>query len=513
MMRSSTRQWVSCADFQTSRLFRGCIVAAVVAVAAACIAISTYRPLPVDGGWYSYAGYAISLGRGGFDHQRSVDFVLSGQGLRAAFPYDTASSPRALYAAGWFNAIGAGLLSIRLLTLVEYLLLLSAAWLLYRSFFHERWIAVIALLLLMTDKSIVFGAGADFRPDLALAAAATFLYFLLRLWPVNSGTALLVVVVGAIAASIHSTAPIPLSFVLVAAFVEAALSNAEDRKRRLVLVSAVGAWCMVCFFAIPRIIESLLGGPVGAENAVDVPTRILESWEGGIVGMMSKELSRWSSHFLLTNLPQLVGFMSAVGIGFLSKHNVLVARRLIGPAAGLAAAVLFTLAFDPHTTESHILPLVPFLPLAFVAFEVSWRKHGHYFLAGTVLISAAATFAIALRVAVISEDAGLSNRKMTNELAALTSDARMTLVAGGTEFWPYFPTGSNVVLLDRTRRPEDFLRLHGIPISSVDLIVAGEDHLGFGWEDVVAKLRDEGRAEVLLSVPERVLVARVNAPL
>ena len=500
---------LSRSDLSRSPLIHWCVVVAAISAIAAGVSIALYQLLPVDGGWYSYAGYALSVGRGGFDHQRSIDFVMSGHGVRAAFPYNTATTLRAIYSAGWFETVGVSLLSIRLLTLLEYLLLLISAWVLYRSFFRVRWVAVLALLLLMTDKSIMFGAGADFRPDLALAAAATCLYVLLRGQPVNPRTVSLVLLVGTITASIHTTSPIPLCYVLTAAFVESAISNATDRSRRLALVGVAGLWCIVVFFYSPGILEYLVGGSVGADKSVDISARIAEQWAGGLGSLANKEIVRWYSHFLVTNLPQLIVFALAGGVSIFVLRNAAFTERLVGPLAGLCAAILFTLLFDPHGTESHILPLLPFLPLVLVVFEESLLKIGRHVLAGAVLASAGGSTLMAFRLAGQAEGAGVSNRSITEALAELTSGPELTLVAGGTEFWPYFPANQNVVILDRSRRPQEFEKVHGLPIRGVDLIVAGTDHLHSGWQGVAAQMAREGRGQLLLFVPQRVLIFRV----
>ena len=488
------------------RLYRvGLVGSALVAIALIAVLV-IYQPLPADGGWYSYPAFALSLGRNGYEQWLPVDTLLQAGGLRAVFEWDTTSSTRTLIMAAWFRVIGHSLLSVRLLAVAELAALLCAAHLMYRRHFGASVFAGLCTLLLLHDKNLLAGAS-DARPDIALAALACMLYLVLQRRTVSAGTVFQAIALAALAATLHLTSPIPLAFVFTAAFVDAWLDEAAVRRARIALITGTVLVAAVAFLVSDRALGVLLDRPAQLGHSFDLVTRIVDGWRGGVLALAQKEVQRWLNHYFLSNATELlaVALGLAAAIGFRSRG---IPTALKATLAGLAAAVVVTAAFDPHISESHILPLVPFTILLLQPLQRfrPWRVIGA--MAGLLTVATLLSGVLAWRIAREAQSIGFSNQRLTSELTALTRGDSPSVVIGGAELWPYFGTDDSVVLLDLTRNPLQVSDAAGF--SRARFIVATADYLSWGWDRHVQEMVSAGRATIRYYAPGRVLIAELH---
>jgi hypothetical protein len=499
-------------DF-TARLFNASRAewfpaATLFAVLATWGVIAVYIPLPVDGGWYSYSAYALA--EGGNAYQNLAREPLSSPvSITAFFPWDTGSSLRTVYAALWLSLAKPSLTSIRVLSLVEYALFIAAAGVLYRSY-GASWRRIVPILsLLALDKSILFGALADFRPDIPLGTASIVLLLCLRSEQrkirVVGGCAF-----GASASLLHATAPVPIACACIIGMLywwrkERRISTALIDSA-LIAVVAAGM-----FFAKAALFRELLDQPSSTAGAVDIVARIRESWGRGASFLVTKELHRWRAHFLYVNLFQ---FFAAL-VSLLVALRTLVLRRVTAGAdvmLGILAGAVMLLAGDPHVAEAHVIPLLPFLllPLAAEVHAESQRVfRGLGVLALGSLVLTAAMDVRNVRRAIAD---GYSNPRAAKALAEITRINPTAEIAGGTELWPVFPASARVTLLDRTRKLPEFREKHGVPIEAVDFIIVGPDQRGYGWALLTAELVEKGVAREVWSASNQLSVVQLLHP-
>lgn len=486
-----------------SRAITLLIAATCIAAMASFVVVVAYLPLPVDGGWYSYPAYALSHAMNAYTNLHPPASPTDVHGIEAVFPWATAGSTRTLYAAGWIYSFGSSINSLRALSLLEYAALLFGFALVLRSYGADRNISVICVSLLALDKSIQFGALADFRPDIALGATSLFALAFLR----SERTTVRVLLGGALcllAATIHSTAPVFLSCVFSAAFLYWAL---ERQSPRIALwqIAPIGLLAAVLFLLSNSIFSALLHRPATFRGEVDVVARILDSWNRGPAFLLRKELVRWRAHFLFSNLPQL----AAVGAGAVLSGRLLIARATRAKGAvlllPLAVSVGMLLILDPHSAEAHVVPLLPFLLLPATdprAVEGRVRRAFYWSAAASALLS----LALSARKVASARSTGFSNARLASELRSASNPNGLTVVAGGTELWPYFHERARVLILDRTRNPARFQAMNGIEMNRTDLVVIGADQIGYGWRTLADAWVNSGNARIAWRAGETVTI-------
>lgn len=488
---------------------RVCLVLSILSALALAYAITRYRLLPVDGGWYSYPAFALSLGREVFAHQMGLASAEGLEGLRALFLWDTAASVRTLYGSVWYRLFGGSFLTVQVLSLAELCALFASAHLLYRNFFQTRWLATLALLLIVTDVGIAMEAASDSRPDLALTAAACFLYVLMRRKP-SPATLALSVIVAAATATIHLTSPIPIAFVLVSSATDAWRSGPGERRSRLGLVSIVSVVAVAAFFLRQPIFHAAFNAPPDIADPVEVTGRIFSAWSEGPIALLAKELIRWRVHFFVSNAPQFAALVVAIVAIALSARRAVLPERLFGPLLGLVAAVCASTVLNPHGTDAHILPLVPFTWLLLVPLEQIRPESSRRLIVSLVVASSLISFAQAARMISVHRAAGVSNAWLADQLAQITIEDRTHVIVGGTEFWPYFPTGRDVILLDQTRDPDRLASVSGVSWSDVHAIAAPEDYQDAGWRRRIHELAELGAVTLVADAPGYATIAIVE---
>lgn len=151
----------------------------VVSLAASALLVAlTFLnvPMPNDGAWYAYPGYAWSQGG---DPSENIPGITrpSPPPARpfAAFGWENRSNLTVLFTAAWFRFLPASWRSLKALGIVQPFLLTAGVGLCVLRITRDRSLAFAAACVTSADARVIAEAAADARPDLPIAIAAVFL--------------------------------------------------------------------------------------------------------------------------------------------------------------------------------------------------------------------------------------------------------------------------------------------------------------------------------------------------
>lgn len=463
-----------------------CLLSSASVVAAGFL----YSPPDVDGGWASYGGFAVSQHRDPYLHQGDSSDLEGVPGVKSLFFWDTVSNTRSLYTAIWLRLVGPSWQTVKILSIMEYLLVLVAAGAFFRLLLPTAQLAILATALLATDKMVVMLAATTFRPDLVQAAVACLFYLVLRQSRATLPATLALALVGAVFGAMSASAVTPVGVAAVFRGVELMTRKGAETRYRVVQLSvAVGAAATAYLFRrsiFPLILRA--GRP--AEDPVDSVARIGETWAGGISTIVGKESDRLGAYFGTSNLPLLAVLCLCMVIWLWPRTAP---KRLGWPGAAIWAAIAATgvllVVFDPHPRPQHLVPAMPFVLLLLSRLEdlaQPLRRTCIGVVVGLTLVSGVMGFALAGRLVTQARSVGFSNSWLSTTLKALVPKDGKLVVAGATEFWPYFDTETDVTIVDLTRNPDNLDLLEPF-LPMVDVAILSTDYEPREW---MVALRD-----------------------
>lgn len=478
------------------------------------IIYSVFVPMPPDGGWYSYPGYAFYQERDPLENllEPSALMQLPG-GIHSAFGFETRSILVLVHAA-WFSIAGSDLLSVKIFGVLQWLILAvltgSCVWLLVR----DTMIASFFALLVLSDSWIISESLADLRPDIPTAIAGMVcLYLMLRHCTRPS-------VITTTAAGIFAMLTLLIHITGVAAFAGCStfaciyiLLSMADRGRfrlSLLLVPILG---VIAFSFRHLLFDFFIPTSISPDIvSFDLWSKLRQVYAAGISAKLIKEFYRWVDYFFISNAMHLIVLASGLAIGSWAilnetkKEYRLIASTIIGFFA--AAATITVL--DPHFTSSHLVPVVC---LGYVAAAPGLghalcnnRKMSFgWIIIGVILAMVALKVVHGGKILINSIRDGVSNNAV-EQLMKKTSQVLLqkgypqNLVIAPTSLWLYMPHTTSIVLQDTRSKP---ITASSPLWKGVSGLIVDNDYLSYGWDKTVNDLLECGAAEKIGEVGKR----------
>ena len=472
-----------------------------ILVAFGVLAVSTtlaivyawFVPLATDGGWYSYPGYALSMGRDPAENLLSLDAVGNDPpSVRALFGYELRSFLIVPVHAAWFTVAGTSLVSLKVFGALQWLGLAALVVLCVRRITGAPYAAYAAGLATLSDSWLISGSIADLRPDVPNAIAATTCALaLLSYHKTGHWPWLVTAVVSTMAlALLHLTSVLALTF--LSALAMAFAIEREHGRRRLELLLLPACALLMVIFRQP-IMDVIV--PTTLPLADELPARedLWVYWQGivsrGVWAKAVFEADRWFDYFFLTNFSQLLFIaFGAAGLGLAWRRS----GESVAQALLLAAlvAIPVVVVIDPSSTRGHLLPLAC---LAYVGAGIgvaAIQRSPLAKYAGPALIAIGITAVVlrgALAANVVRSHApqGVSNHGLVQFMAGVFEPESHHVVIAPTFLWPYINKGRSVVLVEPGSRlwPVEDQRWQ-----LVTKVIVDRDFRERGWSEFTARM-------------------------
>ena len=444
-------------------------VAVGVLLASAILAVlhAWFVPLGIDGGWYSYPGYALSMGRDPAENLLPVAAVYELPGsVRALFGYELRSFLIVPIYAAWFTVAGTSVLSLKIFGALQWMLLAATVGACVYVATNRRGVACAAALATLSDSWVISQSMTDLRPDIPNALAAVFCTLALLIYQRTTRLAWLAIatVLAMGLALVHLTSVIGLMFISTLALVLAVWPRDTGRRHLELLIVPIAAGA--AFLLRQPIMDFVV--PTKFLPTEELPFRD-DLWalfqdivRQGFSAKLMFELERWRDYFLIGNVTQLMFIVVGVVALVITRQ---VRRDPVSAAFAVAAAVTIPMAMliDPSSTRGHLAPLAC---LGYVAAGIGLAAALRSSLAPhairTVLVIG--IMAIGVRTAMAANlvrwhvTAGVSNPHLVRFMnEVLEPDSHQTVIAP-TYLWPYAHRNGSVVLVEpgsQLWHPED----------------------------------------------------------
>jgi hypothetical protein len=443
-----------------------------------------YRELGCDGGWYSYPALALSRGGSPTENLTSVEELQKIKGITAKFGFKTYKSIRTLYTTLWFKYVSQNIYMLKFLSLLELLVTVLLAYLLIRALCQNTFLALTLTSIFANGKPLLLSAGGDFRPDNILTAftCLTFLAlfkarYLPGYLPAFLASTLMILV--------HVTAVIPFICLIVFFSIYRLFGGSDAWKHFLALTCLAIATAAVFLFR-HAIFDTLL--MVGSQNtgfSSGATWKVFGMYSSGIGHILVKELHRWRSYFLFSNVAELLVVLIAAGT--LLKH-IVTSKKPERGAAFLIAIIIGICCYallDPHRRGFHAIPMSP-LFFGFLAYQLTIhgmnRKLVKLTLAGLCVMASLSSVAVGAEILLKGNKSGYNIHRVRETLHQVVSKtASQKQIIGPTEIWPFFEKETDVVLIDNTR---DGSRLEGLEphINNINFVILNKDYLAHNWK-------------------------------
>jgi len=454
-----------------------------------------WRVISMDGGWYSYPGYALSQGRDPDENLLPPDRLpLATPGVRSLFPWENRSFLLTDIDRAWFELAGHGQGSIVAFGVLQWLALAAlVGWAVERAT-GNPWAAGAAALAALSDVKLIYESLADLRPDIPLAVIGVgslcfLVNFLRRRSPVSFIACGLLI---ALLPLVHTTGVMPAAMMLTCVAVSALIRVDGRLSRRYMLACATLAAATLAIFVFRKpIMDVLIPTKVPLADQLagrhDLPAMLVGMAHRGVGWKLAQERQRWTRYFLAGNLPQLLflltGLSALLRAGWQRRSQT--AERLWLPAGWLAGIAVLTVT-DPHFVSTHLIPLVA---MGYVMAGVGWAlllDDGQPMVAtqGVVALAVLAFLCLGLRTAQAAVDVdqgihqGVSRAAVRRLVAKVFPGTGVTWAVGPTSIWMYVPQGGRTVIVDDRSDP-------GIVRTALwrrmSVLVIDSDFLQWGW--------------------------------
>ena len=454
-----------------------------------------WRIVSMDGGWYSYPGYALSQGRDPDENLLPPDQLpLATPGVRSLFPWENRSFLLTDIDRAWFTLAGHGEDSLVAFGVLQWLGIAAlVGWAVHRAS-GNRWAAGAAALAALSDVKLIYESLADLRPDIPLALIGVgslcfFVNFLRRRSPVSfiAGGVLIVLL-----PLVHTTGVMPAAMMLTCVAVSALIPvDGRLSKRYMLACAALAAATLAIFIFRKPILDVVIPTRVPLADQLsgrhDLPAMVLGMAHRGVAWKLAQERGRWSSYFIAGNLPQLLFLLSGLFALLHSawRRKAQLAERLWLPAGWIAGIVVLTVT-DPHFVATHLIALVA---MGYVMAGVGWAlfldgRRPVLRTQGVVALAVLAFFCLGLRTGQAAFDVrqgirqGVSQASVRRLLAKTFPGTGVTWAVGPTSIWLYAPQGGRTVIVDDRSDP-------GIIRTALwrrmSVLVIDSDFLQWGW--------------------------------
>lgn len=478
-------------------------------VLASCVlafSYATWWVMRVDGGWYSYPGYAMSEGRDpGENMLAPEDLPIQTAGLRSVFHWENRSFLVTRLYWAWFSIAGHGQTSLVLLGLLEWFGLAGLVALVIYQSTRSRWAAAASAIIALSDSSLIRECLSDLRPDMPIGLVALgSLWFLIRFAQGRALSDILACgLLLALLPLIHTTGVLPMAMLLTCiGLLGLASVHGAKRSSGVLLCAAVILGALAVFALRQPILDVLVPThvPLSLEltGRHDLIESLREMYGHGLAWKAREELHRWTSYFLPGNLGQFLFLCSGL-IVLATKtrqsapSQTIKRMLLLGWIVGMLSLTLL----DSHFTFAHLIPLVC---LGYALAGIGWagvfqvaREDGGLRWVPTLFAIVVITLGLKVAQAANVLNKGMHEGVSRQAVRALLEQALpaqgVTWVIAPTSVWLYAPSGGTPVLIDRR---EDTSALKSAIGKRVSVLIVDSDFLEFGWADVVKAGLDDG---------------------
>jgi hypothetical protein len=457
-----------------------------------------WRVISMDGGWYSYPGYALSQGRDPDENMLPPEQLsLATPGVRSLFPWENRGFLLTRIDSAWFDFAGHGETSIVAFGVLQWLALAAFVGWGVLCATGSRWAAGAAALAALSDVNLVYESLADLRPDIPLALMGLgSLCFLVNF--LQRRTAASFIAAGLLIALlplVHTTGVMPAAMMLTCLAVSALMPVGGRLSKPYMLACVTLAAVTLGVFILRKpiadfLIPTKVSPAVQATGLHDLPAMVLGMAHRGVAWKLAQERRRWTTYFLAGNLPQL--FFLLTGLFALLRaawrRRSQRAERLWLPAGWVAGIAVLTVT-DPHFVSTHLIPLIA---MGYVMAGVGWAlllddRKPALATQGVLALAVLAFLGIGLRTAQASVDVyqgihqGVSRSTVRSLLTKVFPGSGVTWAVGPTSIWMYLPQTGRTVIVDERSDP-------GIVRTALwrrmSILVIDSDFLEWGWGGV-----------------------------
>jgi hypothetical protein len=454
-----------------------------------------WRVISMDGGWYSYPGYALSQGRDPDENLLPPDQLpLATPGVRSLFPWENRSFLLTDIDRAWFDLAGHGEESIVAFGVLQWLALAAlVGWAVNRAT-GNRWAAAAAALAALSDVKLIYESLADLRPDIPLALIGVgglcfLVNYLRRRSPVSFIACAILV---ALLPLVHTTGVMPAAMMLTCVAVSALIPvNGRLSTRYMLACATLAAATLAIFFFRNPIMDILIPTRVSLAQQLagqhDLPKMLVGMAHLGVGWKLAQERQRWTSYFLAGNLPQLLflltGLLALLRAAWRRRSEM--AERLCLPAGWLAGIAVLTVT-DPHFVSTHLIPLIA---MGYVMAGVGWAlllddRQPMMARQGVVALAVLAFVCLGLRTAQASVDVdqgihqGVSRAAVSRLVDRAFPGTGTTWAVGPTSIWMYVPQSGRTVIVDDRSDPG----VVGTALwRRMSVLIIDSDFLQWGW--------------------------------
>ena len=477
----------------------------VISLCAAFILTSTYYyyvPLAVDGGWYSAPANALARGSDPLENQMTLAQVSDIEGVKPIFGFDTRSI-RTLPMSWWFSIHERNIWWVKVFSILELSLLFFLFYLLTKRNIKSKAIALFCWCIYVTDSTVISLGGSDLRPDLLVTALAILVFMSFEnpnnlIWFLIGSVSVFII------SAVHVTAAVPIALLLTYLFLKVIVFKNRNKSNVFDYLYSVLIVCLAVlgFFFRERVVNFLVPTDIKIISSVDVVHRSSSILSNGLTGIAAKEIDRWSNYFFISNMAEFIfilfGFVVAAYI-IIQDVKKYLGNNIISNSSDSFIALFFACGtsllvlalFDPHITEHHAVPIVPFLVLLtgkiFDSLDLQGFKEASLksILFGLVLLSFMLKIALSAKIIYKAETNEFNNQILLEYFnKKISLDARY-LAIGPTELWPYINQNANLVMMDkRNKIPSEIVDL----LNKVDLVFLNKEFQSDVWENELANI-------------------------
>lgn len=474
---------IGCWILKTKKVVLVACGTAIIVVIFLATVVYFYRPIGVDGGWYSYPALALSRGGDPGENQLNVEELQDIEGVTAAFGFDTRQSIRVIPMSWWFRIFGTNIWSAKFFGILELTILMSIAYITFRRICQDKHIALLCWAIYLMDAvTIGLGAG-DLRPDIMATIMVLLVFLLIRMEAKEYR--ILVFIAGILSmfclALVHVTSAVPIAFLIFYMISELFVSRENLSKTRKIFYASLIITGSITFMLRKIIFDKLIHTKHEIKFAQNVESEVYKTLTSGIFPIVEKEFNRWTDYFLLGNLGELLAVLLALFLFtiYLFSSSSKKSTRICMPVGCLFAVGVLAFA-DSHRWGSHALPVVPFFLLILARelelLHVPKIKHlGIALLFALVFLSATIKVAQGTRIIIKAVQNGYSNAAVVDTMNnVFSSKSKSYVIICPTELWPYINPKMNVVIYDHARKGiKDNAALF---LATIDFIILNDDY-------------------------------------
>lgn len=427
-------------------------------MSAAIVAVyAWFVPLGIDGGWYSYPGYALSMGRDPSENLSSLAAVREiPDSVRALFNYELRSFLIVPIYAAWFKVAGTSMVSLKIFGMLQWLLAGALVVAAVHAATGKRIIAYVAGLAAISDTWLISQSMSDLRPDVPNAIGAIACACALLQFERTRRARWLVLATGATfaLALLHLTSVLALTFISMLALVLASSPRQGSTRRIEFLIIPLVAG--IAFVWRQPIMDIMV--PTQFIAAQEAPYRddlwaaFLGIVRNGIAAKVAFELDRWTDYFLIANVAQLL-FIGVGATGLVAAWRNRTDHLPLAFLVAAAVTVPVAIIIDPTQTRGHLLPLAC---LAYVgaglglaaALDSPRATRTVRAVAAIGVLAVALRFAFAADLIYQHSSAGVSNKNVVRFMTDVLEPNSHHMIIAPTYLWPYVRTTGSVVLIE-----------------------------------------------------------------